>query len=254
MEGRTVRQLARLAGVSVRTLHHYDAIGLLKPGRRSASGYRLYGPAELLRLQQILFFRELDVPLPEIARVLDEPGFDPAAALRDHRKRLEAKLGRLHRLLRTLDETLKRYEGGPMLTDAELYQGFPPERVEGIRKEARARYGEARVEESERRAKALGKEGWARVNRDAEAVNRDLAALMAEGRDPGAPEIRAVVARHLAWIRNFWEPDAESYRGLGRLYVDHPEFKAYYEKVAPGLADYLCRAIDRLCDRFPEGV
>jgi DNA-binding transcriptional MerR regulator len=252
MEGHTVRQLARLAGVSVRTLHHYDAIGLLKPGRRSPSGYRLYGQAELLRLQQILFYRELDLPLPEIARILDAPGFDPAEALRGHRKALEARLGRLHRLLRTLDDTLAQYEGGSMLTDAELYQGFPPERVEAIRKEARERYGEERVAESERRAKAMGKARWAEAGREAEALNRDLAALLAAGRDPGSAEARAAVARHHAWIRNFWTPDAESYRGLGRLYVEHPEFRAYYDKAAPGLAEYLCRAIERYCEAFPS--
>jgi MerR family transcriptional regulator, thiopeptide resistance regulator len=251
MEGHTVRRLARLAGVSVRTLHHYDAIGLLKPGRRSPSGYRLYGQADLLRLQQILFYRELDLPLPEIARILDDPDFDPAESLRSHRKALEAKLGRLHRLLRTLDETLAHYSGGPMLTDAELYQGFPPDRVESIRKEARERYGEEKVADSERRAQAMGRERWAQVQGEAEAINRDLAALLAAGSDPGAAEARAVVARHLAWIGNFWSPDAESYRGLGRLYVEHPEFRAYYEKAAPGLADFLSRAIERFCDDFP---
>lgn len=252
MEGYTVRQLARLAGVSVRTLHHYDAIGLLNPGRRSAAGYRLYGPPDLLRLQQILFYRELDLPLAEIARILDDPGFDPAESLREHRKTLEAKLGRLHRLLRTIDETLTQYEGGRMLSDAELYQGFAPDRIESIRREARERYGEAKVAESERRAKAMGKERWKEVQGEAVAINRSLAALMASGADPGSAEARAAVARHLAWIRNFWSPDAESYRGLARLYVEHPEFRAFYDKAAPGLADYLRRAIDRFCEEFPS--
>lgn len=251
MEGHTVRQLARIAGVSVRTLHHYDAIGLLKPGRRSASGYRLYGQQDLLRLQQILFYRELDLPLSEIARILDDAEFDPAEALRGHRKALEAKLGRLHRLLRTLDGTLAQYEGGTMLTDAELYQGFPAEKAEAIRAEARRLYGEDRVADSERKAKAMGKARWAEAGRETEAIGRDLAALMAAGSDAASPEVRAVVARHHAWIGNFWTPDAASYRGLGRLYVDHPEFRAYYDKTAPGLAEYLCRAIDRYCEAFP---
>lgn len=252
MEGHTVRQLARLAGVSVRTLHHYDAIGLLRPGRRSASRYRLYGQADLLRLQQILFYRELDLPLAEIGRILDDPEFDPAESLRGHRKALEARLGRLHRLLRTLDETLAHYEGGSMLTDSELYQGFPPEKAAAIRKQARELYGEERVAESERKAKAMGKERWAETNREAEAISRDLAALMGAGSDPGSAETRAVVARHLAWVRNFWNPDADSYRGLGRLYLENPEFRAYYDKTAPGLAEYLCRAIDGFCGDFPE--
>jgi DNA-binding transcriptional MerR regulator len=252
MEGHTVRRLARLAGVSVRTLHHYDAIGLLKPGRRSASGYRLYGQPDLLRLQQILFYRELDLPLAEIARILDDPDFDPAESLRGHRRALEARLGRLHRLLRTPDETLAQYEGGTMLTDAELYQGFPPENVDVIRAEARRLYGEERVAESEGKAKAMGKARWAEAKLEAEAINRDLAALMRSGHDAGSPEVRAVTSRHHAWIRNFWTPDAESYRGLGRLYVEHPEFRGYYDRTAPGLAEYLCRAIGRYCESFPR--
>ena len=258
--GHTVRSLARLAGVSVRTLHHYDRIGLLKPGARTAAGYRLYGQAELLRLQQILFFKELDLPLPEIARVLSEPEFDPAQALRDHRGILEARLGRLHRLLATLDRTLAHYaaggdrkhltiEGEDMLTDAEMYQGFSPEKAAAVRKEARERYGEQVVEASERKVKAMSKEEWEAVGKEGEGVNRDLAALV--GRDPGDPAVQAVVARHLAWIRHFWTPDAESYRGLGAGYDQHPEFRAFYEKYAPGLAGFLGRAIAKYCERFP---
>lgn len=260
----TVRKLARLAGVSVRTLHHYDRIGLLKPGSRTAAGYRLYGQEQLLRLQQILFFKELDFPLTEIARVLSEPGFDPARALRDHRGILEARLGRLHRLLATLDRTLAHYEaggaaaigmkpvtkeGGNMLTDAELYQGFSPEKASALRKEARERYGEETVVASERKVKALSKAEWEAVGKEGEAVNRDLAALI--GRDPGDPAVQAVVARHHAWIRHFWTPDAESYRGLGAGYDQHPDFRAYYERYAPGLAVFLGKAIARYSERFP---
>ncbi len=252
-KGHTVRQLARLAGVSIRTLHHYDSIGLLKPGRRTASGYRLYGPEELLRLQQILFFRELDIPLAEIARILDEPGFDPTRALRGHRQVLEEKLGRLHQLLKTLDDTLKQYEGGPMLTDEELYRGFTPEKIASIKKEARERYGEKRVAESERRVKGMSREKWEAINRDVDEACREMEALMAAGRDAGDPQVEILVARHHAWILNFWTPDAESYRGLGDLYREHPEFRAYYEKYAPGFADYLSRAIERYCVHFPAG-
>jgi MerR family transcriptional regulator, thiopeptide resistance regulator len=252
-KGRTVRELARVAGVSVRTLHHYDDIGLLKPDRRTESGYRLYGPAELLRLQQILFFRELEFPLADIARILDEPGFDPTRALRGHRKALEEKLGRLDRLLKTLDDTLKQYEGGPMLTDEELYRGFTPEKITAVKKEARELYGENIVEQSERKVKAMNREKWQAINRDVDAACREMAALMAAGSDPGESEVQSLVALHYAWILNFWTPDAESYAGLGRLYREHPEFRAFYEKYAPGFADYLGRAMDRYCEGFPGG-
>jgi hypothetical protein len=205
--------------------------------------------------------------LPEIARILSEPGYDPAQALRDHRGILEARLGRLHRLLATLDRTLAHYEageagaaetkhgeaadeaGGNMLTDAEIYQGFSPERAAAVRKEARERYGAEAVEASERKVKALSKAEWEAVGKEGEAVNRDLAALI--DRDPGDPAVQAVVARHHAWIRHFWTPDAESYRGLGAGYDGHPDFRAYYEKYAPGLAAFLGRAIAKYCERFP---
>lgn len=249
----TVRELARIAGVSIRTLHHYDSIDLLKPGRRTVSGYRFYGPAELLRLQQILFFRELDIPLADIARILDEPGFDPTRALHGHRKVLEEKLGRLHRLLKTLDNTLKQYEGGPMLTDEELYKGFMPEKIAAIKKEARELYGENTVEKSERMVKSMSREKWEAINRDVDEANREMAVLMTAGRDPGELSVQALVARHHAWLLNFWKPNAESYRGLGRQYREHPEFRAFYDKYAQGFGDYLSRAIDRWCDTFPAG-
>lgn len=242
----TVKDLARLAGVSIRTLHHYDAIGLLRPENRTASGYRLYGREQLLRLQQILFLRELDVPLEEIATLLDAPGYDPAQALRLHRKTLEERLGRLHRLLNTLDKTVAHYEGEQMLTDEELYVGFTPEEAVAIRREARERWGDAQVEESERRARSMTRAQWSDLEAEVQALNAELAAV--QERDFADPAVRKAVARHYTWVTSFWIPDAEAYRGLGRMYRDDPRFAAYYEKIAPGLALYLCEAIERLAD------
>ncbi len=250
MQGYTVKELARIAGVSVRTLHHYDHIGLLKPDARTGAGYRLYGAEQRLRLQQILFFKELDVPLQDISRILEEPGFDPLQALLDHRKQLEERMEKLQRLLDTLDKTVEHYQGGPMLTDEEMYSGFEPEKVATMRKEARELYGEEVVEQSERKVRKLSKEALQAIHNEGDTLTRDLVALMTK--DPGDPAVQAVVVRHQAWVSHFWTPDAVSYRGLGRMYTEHAEFKAYYEKYAPGLADFLCRAIERYCDAFPE--
>ena len=140
-----------------------------------------------------------------------------------------------------------------MLTDGELYQGFTPEKIAAMKKEARKLYGEKAVEKSERKVKSMGRDKWEAINRDVDLANRDMAALMAAGRDPGEAPVQSLVARHHAWILNFWKPDAESYRGLGRQYRDHPEFRAYYERYAPGFGEYLCRAIDRYCANFPQG-
>ena len=191
--------------------------------------------------------------MADIARILDDPGFDPSRALRGHREALEEKRERLDRLLNTLDDTLKQYEGGPMLTEKELYQGFTPEKIASMKKEARDLYGENKVEKSERKVKSMGREKWEAINREADAACREMAALMKAGREPGEPQVQSLVARHYAWILNFWTPDAESYAGLGRLYRDHPGFRAFYEKYAPGFADYLARAMEKHCESLPAG-
>ncbi len=246
MKEYSVRQLSRLAGVSVRTLHHYDDIGLLRPGTRSEAGYRFYGPGELLRLQQILFFRELDFPLRKIREVLEDPEYDPVIVLTDHRKLLEEKLGRLHRLLDTLDKSVVQYQGGIMLTDEELYEGFSKEEIASMREEVREKYDAKLVAESERRARKMSKDDLDAAKREGDEVARDLAALM--DKNPDAAEVQAAVTLHHAWIRNFYEPTEEVYRGLGRLYVEDDRFRAFYERFAPGLADFLNKAIEHYCD------
>lgn len=236
----TVKQLARLAGVSIRTLHHYDQIRLLRPKTRTAGGYRVYGEAELLRLQQILFYRELGVPLEEIRDILDDPAFDPVAALHAHRERLQARVETLTRLLETVDATIARYKGEHEMDDHELYAGFPKETAERYRREAQQLYGE-RVAESERRLKRLGKEKLAEIRQEGEEVARLLAEVMDQPVE--SDEVQALVARHHRWIENFYPAPAELYEGLGKLYVSNPEFRAYYDRHREGLAAFLCEAI-----------
>jgi DNA-binding transcriptional MerR regulator len=243
----TVSRLARMAGVSVRTLHHYDQIGLLRPSARTEAGYRLYGEPELLRLQQILFFKELDMPLDEVRQVLDDPGFDQVAALEHHRQSLQRRMERLTRLLRTIDRTIGRLTEDDMtLTDEELYEGFTPVQIEEYKREAREMYDPAMVEESEQRVKKMSRAQWKAVGAEGEAVTTGLAALA--NRDPGDPEVQALIARHHAWIENFYPCSAKVYRGLGRGYVEHPKFRAFYEKYRPGLADFIAAAMNHYAD------
>lgn len=233
----TVSQLAELAGITVRTLHHYDQTGLLRPATRSGSGYRLYGERELLVLQQIMFFRQLDVPLEEIRRLLTEPNFDAARALRRHRELLEVQAGRLEMLIATIDKTLNMLEGTMTLSDAELYEGFSQDQIDRYKRESREAYGAEMVEESERRAKTMTREQWQTVKDEGDAVTRGLAALM--DRKPEDPEVQALVARHYRWVCTFWTPDAEPFAGLGHLYIDNPEFTANYDKYGAGLAGFM---------------
>jgi DNA-binding transcriptional MerR regulator len=232
-----------MAGVSVRTLHHYDHIGLLRPSARTEAGYRLYEEADLLRLQQILFFKELDFPLGEIRRILDDPGFDQVEALEHHRRLLQKRAERLARLLKTVDKTIRRLMEDDMnekMSIEELYEGFTDEQVEHYRREARERWGQV-VDETEERMQGLSKAQWQAVKDEGEEVTRAIAALM--DRAPGDPEVQAQIARHHAWIEHFYAAPAEVYRGLGQLYVEHEEFRAFYDKVRPGLAGFMQAAM-----------
>ena len=242
----TVSQVARMAGITVRTLHHYDQIGILKPADRTEAGYRLYGEPELLRLQQILFFKELELPLDEVRQILDDPGFDQVTALEQHRILLSRRMARLERLLKTIDKTIQRLEDNMTLTDEELYEGFTTEQIERYKREAREMYDPTLVEESERRVKRMTRDQWEAVKADGDEVTRGLAAL-AE-REPGDPEVQALVARHHAWIENFYPCPADLYRGLGQLYVTQPEFRATYDKYRQDLADFMSAAMEVYAD------
>jgi DNA-binding transcriptional MerR regulator len=241
----TIKKLAEMAGVSVRTLHHYDAIGLVVPGSRSASGYRLYGEEELLRLQAVLFYRELDMGLEEIARILDEPGSDPIAALETQRRLLAAQAGRLARLMDTVDRTIGRLKGENMLSDEELYEGFETGEIEGIKAEARERWGDTEAyAQSQKRVAKMTKEDLARVKAEGESIDAAAASALSAGEDPASSLAQAIMARKFNQLRAFYEPSKELFAGLGRMYVEDERFRARYEAIAPGLADYLRRAME----------
>jgi DNA-binding transcriptional MerR regulator len=252
MKAYTVRQLARMAGVTPRTLHHYDHIGLLKPTARTPAGYRLYGEADLLRLQHILFFRELEFPLSQIQGILDQPGFDQIEALKEHRRMLEGRAERLRRLVQTIDKTLRKLTEDTMeITDAELYEGFTQEQIDRYRREAREMYDPALVDETERRVKKMSRAEWKAVGAEGEAVTVALAAVA--DRAPDDVEVQALIGRHHGWIEHFYACPAERYRGLGQLYAEHPEFRAFYEKYRPGLADFMRAAMEYYSDHALAG-
>ena len=242
----TIGALSRLSGVTTRTLRHYDAVGLLAPVGVAPGGRRLYGPAELLRLQQILVLRELGVDLATVAEILaaTEGSVDGAgrrtALLHRHHERLVAERDRFDRLARTVASTLESLEGGHEMAAKDLYAGFDNSQYET---EARERWGDAAVNRSNDSWSSLGADGQAAHHKESQEVNAGLAALMTDGVATDDARVQALVARHHAQITTFWTPDAESYRGLGRMYVDDERFTATYDAVAPGLAAYLCDAM-----------
>jgi DNA-binding transcriptional MerR regulator len=237
----TVGELATMAGVSVRTLHLYDQKGLVSPSSRTPAGYRLYGEADLLRLQQVLFYRELDFSLEHIREALDTPGYDNVAALRRHRRLLELKAERLATLMETIDRTIRSLNGEEaMLTTKDLYEGFDDETIERYERESKANWGGSDAyEQSRRRVKAMTKEQWQAVKSRGEEITLAFAELYKAGKSPDGPEALEVCARWAEHLRAFYDPTPEMIQGLGAMYADHPEFRATYEKYAPGLADWL---------------
>lgn len=245
---RTVKQLAKASGVSVRTLHHYHAIGLLLPAEVGSNGYRVYGRAELLRLQQILFFRELGFELSAIAAILDDPAFDLKAALIEHRARFEERLGQLHRLIRTIDRTVATLDEDMTMKDNALFDGFDPAKQAAYEHEVTQRFGEPAAQAIEHARRTMS--GWtpdekAGVLAELREIEAGLAAAMGEGAAVDATEVRALITRHRDWVGRSWPtpPDAAAYAGLADFYTSHPDFIARYEAIRPGFTEWLAAAI-----------
>ena len=254
MSGQTVKQVARLSGVSVRTLHHYDEVGLLKPASIGENGYRYYGREELLRLQQILFHRELGFSLEEIARVLDAEGFDRVAALKAHRARLEAETRRYRQLVRTIDVTLAALEGEARMEDKAMYRGFDPERQAGYEKELVDKHGPGMVAHLDT-AKA-GMAGWKQADFDAmqaetEAIEAGMARALVDGLPADSGAVAALMRRQYDWIVKSWNrpAPAAAFTGLGQMYVDDPRFRERYDGRQAGLAEYMAAAMAAFANR-----
>jgi len=251
----TVLRLARLAGVSPRTLRYYDQIGLLKPGATSGAGYRLYGPTEIDRLQQILFYRELGFSLDEIRRILSDPRFDALEALREHRRRLLRQQERIGKLIANVEKTIAEKEGRATMTDREKFEGFKRQLVEENEqkygKEVRAKYGDEAVEKSNRKLLDMTPGQYEEVTRLEKAVLDTLAAAFETG-DPAGELAQRAAELHRQWLTYFWPAyNAEAHANLAQMYVDDERFKAYYEK-RPGMTEFLRDAINIYTSRQPR--
>ncbi len=231
----TVGELARLTGVTVRALHHYDAIGLVRPSQRSAAGYRLYGDADVLRLQQVLLFRELGLPLDAIAGAIAEA--DPLELLRHHRAALLEKRGRLDAIVASVDRAIAHHEGKTTMTPTELFDGFDPHADE-----AREKWGDTDAyRESARRTKRYTKADWATIRAEADAIYRGIAEQRASGAAPGDPAVQELVEQHRLHIDRWFYPcSKEMQRGLGEMYVADPRFTANLDGAhGEGFASFL---------------
>jgi DNA-binding transcriptional MerR regulator len=244
----TVKQLARLAGVSGRTLRFYDQIGLFKPSSHGDNGYRYYGDEAILRLQQIRFYRELDFSLDEIGAILSRPDFDVAQALQAHRLALQQRAARLDLLIQTVDKTIRHLRGEITMDSQELFAGFDDETQRRYEQEAERRWGAYHVRESRRRWDSYSAEEKARIMAEAGANYRDLIPYI--GQDPARKEVQVIIARWHQNLRCFYEPTPQILAGLGQTYSSDPEFRATFTKTHPDLPDFLTRAIEVYCQNL----
>ncbi len=241
----TVSQLGRLAGVSNRALRHYDHIGLLRPTWIGENGYRYYGEEELLRLQQILFYRELGFSLEQIKAVLDRPDFDLLRALRGHRAALTGEVARLQRLIHTVDKTIQHIRGEIEMSNLEFYAGFDEEQQKKRSQQARERYGDEAMART-RDWNAYTPEQKNAILAEGHEITLGIAENMHKG--PASPEVQVWVERwHQSINTHFYACSLEIFEALGHGYVDDPEFTEFYEKIKPGLAAFMEKAMTHYC-------
>ncbi|WP_406226162.1 MerR family transcriptional regulator [Streptomyces albidoflavus] len=241
----TVGQVAAVAGVTVRTLHHYDAIGLLSPSGRSAAGHRRYGDGDLDRLQRILFHRALGFALDEIAALLDDPDADPRAHLRRQHALLTDRIETLRRMADAVAAAMEAAQMGINLTPEEkfeVFEGYDPDQYAD---EARQRWGHTDAyRESQRRTASYTKADWQRLKDEFDALHARVSELLAQGVPADAPEAMDAAEEHRRFIDGAHYPcDARMHTCLADMYVADPRFTATYEAIRPGLAQYLHDAI-----------
>lgn len=243
-----VKALAELAGVTPRTLRWYDAEGLLRPLRVTAAGYRVYGPQEVARLQQILFYRELGLELAEIRSILDDPRFDPQAALQSHLAALEERRARLDALILTVRKTIDETKGGHKMSDREKFEAFKRnalrENEARYGAELREKYDPETLKASDRRFAELTPGQFDRMTALGAELQSRLERAVADGLSPESGEGRAIAELHREWLSFTWAScSPEAHRGLGKMYAADERFTAYYDKAVPGCAAFLRDAI-----------
>jgi DNA-binding transcriptional MerR regulator len=241
---KTVKEVSRLTGLSVRALHYYDEIGLCKPGKISASGYRLYDDRDLERLQQILLYRELDFPLKEITAVLNAPSYDKTAALRSHKEILILKRDRLSRLAALVNSIL---EGENVMSFQEFDRSEIETAQEKYAQEAKEKWGDTPAyRESVKKTSAYGEEEWRTLSEESDAIFRAFSEK--RGLDPGDPALQTLVARWQGYItKNFYFCSREILHGLGEMYTSDARFTDSIDRYGKGTARLMNEAIRFFC-------
>jgi DNA-binding transcriptional MerR regulator len=237
----TVKQLSKMASISPRTLHYYDQIGLLLPQATGENGYRYYGEESLLRLQQILFYKELGLRLEEIGAVLDQPGFDLLQALNAHRRALQERVQRLNTLIQTVDQTMSYLRGEIEMSEKDLYSGFDEEQQKRYAEEAQQRWGDTAAT-SQRRWEAYSRDEKNNILAEGKEISTNLAAHMDKG--PQDADVQYWIDRQFKYFnRYFYDCTLDIFEGLGHMYTEDPRFEANYENIRPGMAAFMEKAM-----------
>jgi DNA-binding transcriptional MerR regulator len=246
----TVKQLSDLAEVSVRTLHYYDEIGLLNPTKVGANSYRYYDDSALLRLQQILFYREMGLELMQIKEILNSPTFDLLAALRSHRTVLQEKINRLQQLVSTVDTTMMHITGEMDMSKKRLFEAFSDEKQKEYEREARLQWGPDTVNASIKRWNSYTQAQKEVIAEEGNQVYSDLIDALEAGAPADSDEVQAIFERWHQHLRYFYEPTLDILRGLGEAYNTHPDFIANFQKLHPDLPAYLQAGINQYVDEL----
>ncbi|MBQ3301878.1 MAG: MerR family transcriptional regulator [Eggerthellaceae bacterium] len=246
----TVKQVAQMSGTSIRALHHYESIGLLKPARR-ASGYREYGSADLERLQLILLYRACNMKLSDIRELLDDPAYDAKAALNRHLDVLSAQKQELEQLISTVRKTLRSMEGDCEMTDEERFEGLKRSTIEANEAkygaEARQAWGDAAVDAANEKLLTMEQKEFNDMNELETAIAEQLKTAMAT-KDASSAESHELASMHEQWIRMHWGNGAysrEAHLGLAKGYLADERFRAYYDdRAGEGATEFLVQALE----------
>lgn len=244
-DGLTVGGAASVVGVTVRTLHHWDELGLAGPSRRTSGGHRLYDAADVARLHRVRLYRELGVPLAEIVRLLASSADDAEASLRRQRDQVRERIRGLERSADALDRLIEARRAGVLLAPEEQVAIFGATWEPSWPLQARQRWGDSEqwAQYAERSA-GRGPEDWRRIIEDVEALHADLADAVRDGVPPGSAQGITLAERHRASMGAYFHCTHSMHVCLGRTYVSDPGFRSFYDDLAPGLAAWLRDAID----------
>lgn len=246
----TVNKLAKLSGVSARTLHFYDEIGLLKPAYHGDNQYRYYEEEQLLMLQQILFYRELGFPLSEIQQIVSNHDFNKIEALLSHKRTLLESLDRTHQMIKTIDKTISHLRGNEPMKLEDIFHGFNAEKQKlyedflinsGVDQEV--------IDQSKYKVKHWSSEQWLAIKKAGDDIHLKLVDAIHHHLAPSSPEVQKIIQDHYKMTTIFWTPTKESYIGLSQLYCSHPDFVKFYHGIHPELLDYLIKAMKVYADR-----